>query len=64
MENATAAVYKTIEIHAVPHTIYLLERLIVETGNVAGNFHCPLHPFQPPKKRLKTLKTRAITCLF
>lgn len=51
MANSTAAVYETIEIHTVPQTIYLLERLIAETGNVAGNFHYPLHPFQPPKKR-------------
>lgn len=57
MANSTASVYKTIEIHTVPQTIYLLERLIAETGNVAGNFHYPLHPFQPPKKRQIPLKT-------
>lgn len=53
MANSKAAVCKTVEIHTVPQTIYLLERLIAETGKVAGNFHYPLHPFQSPKKKDK-----------
>lgn len=57
MENSRAAVCKTIEIHIVSQTIYALERLIAETGNVAGNLRYPLHLFQPPKKDWKLLKS-------